>query len=371
MQRFFMKILFLLTLFFTLSTCPSDQKVKEVDNEPSDEMIHFINALTEDNYDEIEKVITTKQKDPLDHASGVTPPMIVAAIGQLPYVIRCIEKDYNLDIQDVYGNTALHYATMNGQLIAAKMLLCAGADHTIENKAGKTALAASINHEMVTYFHAVLSALNIHNPNEYDKNGWTPLLNAIFIEDSILTTELIKNGSKCTLGTLEEKITPLMLATKACNPHLISILLSDAACLATLDEKDIDGNTALHHAVFDENTLAIKQLIIAGASTKIRNNKNKTALEKIKTEPVLAMFESACAVKKALSCSPKDLDDYDTQGMTALFHAIRLHDLNLVKELIASGADPRMTTQRDRLTPEKFARAVYCDHIAHYFASRI
>ena len=46
-----------------------------------------------------------------------------------------------------------------------------------------------------------------------------------------------------------------------------------------LNDKDQDGNTALHYAVITKDKTAAKALVEIGANPNIKNNNNKTALK--------------------------------------------------------------------------------------------
>ena len=46
-----------------------------------------------------------------------------------------------------------------------------------------------------------------------------------------------------------------------------------------LDAQDVDGHTALHHAVVKENPKLVYQLLMAGARMDLRNSMHKTAYE--------------------------------------------------------------------------------------------
>ena len=47
----------------------------------------------------------------------------------------------SLNLQNASGNTPLHWAALNGHLPAVQLLMEAGADPTVTNKAGKDALS--------------------------------------------------------------------------------------------------------------------------------------------------------------------------------------------------------------------------------------
>ena len=47
---------------------------------------------------------------------------------------------FSLNLQNASGNTPLHWAALNGHLLAVQLLMEAGADPTVLNKAGKDAV---------------------------------------------------------------------------------------------------------------------------------------------------------------------------------------------------------------------------------------
>lgn len=55
-------------------------------------------------------------------------------------LLSSIHHALSLNLQNASGNTPLHWAALNGHLSAVKLLVGAGADTTVVNKAGKEAV---------------------------------------------------------------------------------------------------------------------------------------------------------------------------------------------------------------------------------------
>ncbi|KAF2104054.1 hypothetical protein NA57DRAFT_70266 [Rhizodiscina lignyota] len=81
--------------------------------------------------DDIERRIAPYNKTPLIRA---------AEKGYYDYVSDLIQRDADVNAQDRFGHTSLHYAAENGHLSVTKLLLRAGGDPTIKDTSGSTPL---------------------------------------------------------------------------------------------------------------------------------------------------------------------------------------------------------------------------------------
>lgn len=137
---------------------------------------------------------------------------------------------YIKNIQDSYGDTALHYASKYGKIEISKMLITAGANIDIQNDNGNTSLHLVTCHEITKLLIAAGAQLDIQN-----NDGWTPLHWSAYF------------------GEIE--ITKLLIEAEA-----------------NLDIQNNNGYTALHYAVAYTETR--QMLIKAGANVNIQNNRN-------------------------------------------------------------------------------------------------
>ncbi|KAG5883927.1 hypothetical protein JTB14_032150 [Gonioctena quinquepunctata] len=159
-----------------------------------------------------------------------------------------IEK--GADVDAVGGElqaTPLHWATRQGHLDAAVILMNAGADPTLRDAEGCSCihLAAQFGHTaLVAYFVA-----RGVSPDLVDRVGMTPLMWAVWKVCSLDPTRLL-----LTLG-------------------------------ASTNLTDHQGNTALHWAILARNTTAISTLILQGhASLHTPNNRGETPLSMLQSQ---------------------------------------------------------------------------------------
>ncbi|XP_072385790.1 palmitoyltransferase Hip14 isoform X1 [Diabrotica undecimpunctata] len=143
--------------------------------------------------------------------------------------------------------TPLHWATRQGHLDAAVLLMNAGADPTLRDAEGCSCihLAAQFGHTaLVAYFVA-----RGVSPDLVDRVGMTPLMWAVWKICSLDPTRLL-----LTLG-------------------------------ASTNLTDQQGNTALHWAILARNTTAISTLILQGhASLYTPNNRGETPLSMLQSQ---------------------------------------------------------------------------------------
>ncbi|XP_019869510.2 palmitoyltransferase Hip14 isoform X2 [Aethina tumida] len=172
-----------------------------------------------------------------------------AAINNRKAIIKFfIEKGAEVDaVGGELNATPLHWATRQGHLDAAVILMNAGADPTLRDAEGCSCihLAAQFGHTaLVAYFVA-----RGVSPDLVDRTGMTPLMWSVWKVCSLDPTRLL-----LTLGA---------------SPNL----------------SDQQGNTALHWAILARNTTAISTLILQGhASLNVPNHRGDTPLSMLQSQ---------------------------------------------------------------------------------------
>lgn len=159
-----------------------------------------------------------------------------------------IEKGAEVDaVGGDLNATPLHWATRQGHLDAAVILMNAGADPTLRDAEG-----CSCIHIAAQYGHTALVAYFVArgvSPDLVDRAGMTPLMWAVWKIPSLDPTRLL-----LTLGA---------------SPNL----------------RDHQGNTALHWAILARNTTAISTLILQGhASLNIPNHRGDTPMAMLQSQ---------------------------------------------------------------------------------------
>jgi len=192
-----------------------------------------------------------------------------------------LAKGANVNTKDANGNTALHHAVANGKVKFVVELLKAGADADAKNKNGDTPLhcATLINCEGAV--EALLSggsridaknkggytAFDLARKNNHQKiiemiNQRKLYLNSEFFEAAVVDPDFEKAKNFLAKG-------------------------------ANVNTKDVNGNTALHHAAANGEVAFVVELLKAGANAEAKNKNRDTPLH-------YAVINSETSVVEAL-----------------------------------------------------------------------
>ncbi len=214
-----------------------DDKIIKSDNE---ELIIELNK-DEPNFSKIVKLID-KGYDVNTKCTkyGDTALIKAARKNYSNYIIKLIERDADVNIQNFKGKTALYVAINNTSSIAIYILIKAGADPNIKNIKGNTTLHRYYNITNISNMSIIINAgadINVLN-----NDGLTPLLKAVY-ENNI---------------------------------NMITILLSNEANIFIKDEK---GKTALDIAKKYNYKLIIKRLEIYIKTITLFNNNLKEDID--------------------------------------------------------------------------------------------
>lgn len=176
-----------------------------------------------------------------------SPLLFTAAeydIGSLKELIK--HQDINLDEQDGDGFTAVMLAAKGGHVEAIKLLLHAGADITLSNKYGETAISLlEPNMQRISFEELML---------ECTFAGFSALHYAVQRGDTDLVQSLISRGYDVN-DLNREGYTPLMLAAKAGSITMCRLLIS---CSARCDIE----NTRLETALSLARNSSVREMIL-------------------------------------------------------------------------------------------------------------
>ena len=219
----------------------------------------------------IERTIALLSRGSLDidqrtPEEGYTP-LMVAAMNRKSSIARILlNKGADVSVVDEDGSTALHQASNAGHVEVVTALVKAGADIEATTSSGLTPihLAAGFGHlEVVKELVKAGAALQ-----EMDSSGYSPLLWAVAGEHLEVVTALVEAGADLN-ATDSIGLTPLHLAAKNGHLAVMQALMIDRA--SYVNTRGSFGETPLRVAItFGRcSPRAVRLLVDAGADTTL------------------------------------------------------------------------------------------------------
>lgn len=264
------------------------------------------------------------QENPLQQKSnlGHTPLHVAAIANDLPMVMLLIHKnDVDVNAQDKWGKTALHYFTQHKNVFAMKFLLNNGA-----------------------------------NPNIKDYAGMTPLIYALTPVENFSSSKDQKNDKQILALTNGDGQTILHEFAALNNTPAIKFF---ADLGVPLDAQDNEGRTALHYCAIKGNNEAIQYLKKMGAKTDIEDHNGLTPeLYAIGIQSCIASFngedEQIKQLEQALKRS-SSIDAQDTDKRTALHHAALSGNHVAYKFLISKNANQTIKDKEGKTAADYYS----------------
>ncbi|GKT98016.1 ankyrin 3 [Fusarium langsethiae] len=254
---------------------------------------------------------------------------IFAVYGHAPLLSVALKKAGNeaLGLLDNQKRTPLHHAALHGHLAASKQLLKSGAKADARAVNGQTALhfavlqgRQSVLKLLVDSDAGLVSATN--------HLGQTPLLLAV-IRGTSPTVKLLleRHADVKTLDRFKSSVLHHAVGTD--KPSLLKILLDSGA---DMNSQNTQGHTPLHLAISENHPAIIKLLLERGCRVDIPAVSGRTALH-----VAAASGNKSCAQEILKRKAPADTKDRD--GQTALVYAVEGLHVSLVKLFLESKTD--------------------------------
>lgn len=243
--------------------------------------------------------------------------------------------------QSVRYKTPLMYAAGEGHIEIARLLLAKGADFNALTDEG-TPLMMAVQEGHAEMVQLLLKARA--NVNAKDRLERTALMMAARRSNADVMRLLLAAGADTNVVERWGH-TALMEADSAEYVRLLT------ASGAQLNAKDSEGKTALMHAVRRGDVQVVEALLQAGVDTTVRDAKGDTALmhalEQVRSYgPEEAKRITKLRIQSApllLRADSGDVNAQNENGETLLMRAVRLGETEIVKTLLARGADVNVT----------------------------
>ena len=204
-------------------------------------------------------VLSIQSMDPPHEISGMKALHYAAENGFSEVVTLIAEKpSWDLDVQDLLGETPLIKAARNGQAIIAKTLLKEGADSLV--KGGENYDVAHNVFYIRPNARAIDMAVRPTAIHHAAANGHENVIAVLPYSDW-----------KCG----DQAITALHLGAAYGHPNAVQTLLSKGAEIET---KDLGGMTALHYASCNGHSAVVQLLLNKGCRLETRTDVGLTAL---------------------------------------------------------------------------------------------
>ncbi len=307
-------------------------------------------AVTDQNAAAIGRMLT---RDPslavAPDAMGNTPLHLAAQVGSVDILRLLLDVGAPVDVGDRDNSTALDVAAQCGQMDAVRLLVEAGADARHRDNNGMTALhfASYEGHDDAALYLLEHGA----DPAAATNRGSVALHGAALRGSTPTVAVLLEHGVPANARNAGG-FTPLLSGTAGqADAELVRLLLEHGAWV---DDRDLEGTTALHNAAWRGNLDVVRYLIEQGASIDaLMNGGGNTALHN-------AASTGNIEVVRALLDAGSQADCRTTWGATPLQWAARQGGEDVVQLLLERGADPR-SVSNDGMTA--FLAAIDSGHL--------
>lgn len=278
-----------------------------------------------------------------------------------------------------YGQTPLIWATKSLTIGVVKLLLEKGADRTLQDKEGQTALTSTWEQssEIIRLLIDWTAFGRDANMNAPDQSYRTPLMYAAILNDVPRLKDLMHRGAAVKVANAYGETA--LLKAAAGHDDAIVFLLAHGA---NANDADKYGWTALRAAARFGTSNSVKLLLDAGANPStgkgsvdepplmMETQSGDTAAMKLLLDKGAAIEErdiyTETALLKACETLQHDpamllldrgakVDARSRSGETPLLYACQNGWADVVKRLLEAGADPNNATIREGDTPLYFA----------------
>ncbi|XP_075697725.1 nuclear factor NF-kappa-B p100 subunit [Rhinoderma darwinii] len=194
-------------------------------------------------------------------------------IQQMVDVLQGMPNQQTLNICNNLHQTPLHLGVITKQYQTVHILLKAGADPTILDRYGNSALHLAVQAEDVKMLQVLLEKTfsgykTLLNMPDY--NGLYPIHWAVKVKSEKCLEHLVRSGADVNAAERKSGRSPLHIAVEMDNLNLAICLVTRLG--ADVNAQTFGGNTPLHLAASLGSPVLTKMLINAGANALLEND---------------------------------------------------------------------------------------------------
>jgi ankyrin repeat protein len=301
----------------------------------------------EGGHEEVVAFLLSKDVRPNDCDTSSKTPLEWACERGYMGVVRMLVQHLGQQGMDA-AHTAtmgLRYAARAGQKSMVKYLLGEGAQLKGDRGHDWTALIEASARGHLGVVQMLVEHMGGQGLEERDRMGNTALYHAARWGHKEVVGFLLSQGAQTTKPDLWGR-TALICASMKGHLGVVQALLQHMEG-QRLDERDMDGSTALYHAAFNGHELVVGFLLSQGAQANSSNNKGVT--------PLMGASENGhLGVVRLLvqHTGGQGLNAMDTErGWTALSWAASREHEDVMRYLLLSGADPTINDNEEEGPP--------------------
>ncbi|MCX6627896.1 MAG: ankyrin repeat domain-containing protein [Candidatus Solibacter sp.] len=232
------------------------------------------------------------------------------------------------------GATALAWAAYLDDRESADLLLAAGANVKTADEYGETPLTLAAANGNAVLVEKLLQAGADANAARWD--GETALMIAANSGNAEVVKQLIARGAEVNAAESRKGQTALMWAAAEGHPDVVQVLIDHKADIHAASKS---GFTALVFAAVKNDAQSVRQLLAAGASANFALPDGTKIL-------LVAVSHKSTLAAGAFADGGADPNVADRGGNTPLHTAAQAGDVELVKKLLAKGADANARTAK-------------------------
>ncbi|MFC1793591.1 ankyrin repeat domain-containing protein [Planctomycetota bacterium] len=290
-----------------------------------------------------------------------TPLHLVCQQGKREVAKFLIENGADPKAKDIFMMTPLHFAVDKGFKEICLLLIEKGADIDAKNKNGKSSLDLAISRNR----SAIAKLL-------FEKGAAVSTIHIAAFAGNLEKVRSFIEGGIDVNGNDEDGMTPLHLAAQGGHKAVVEILISQGA---DLNAKNNRGMTPLHLAEMRDRKEIVQLLVDKGAGVSLYTAARLGELSRVKKliedgadvnaegrwdETPLhgAVAKGHKAVAEFLIAKGADINA-NKAGYTSLTWAVWNDDLDMIKLLVAHGADVNFKPEND---DPAFFYCIWSDH---------